>query len=46
MNIRIEDADRFFAVDGPLEALLGPKQTGRIKYSGFTAKKPRLFSYA
>ncbi|HLY17072.1 MAG TPA: aldo/keto reductase [Bryobacteraceae bacterium] len=38
-NIRMEDPDRFFAPDGPLEALLEAKQAGKIRYIGFTGHK-------
>src|SRR5271165_5909904 len=38
-NIRMEDPDRFFSPDGPLEALLAAKQAGKIKYIGFTGHK-------
>ena len=38
-NIRMEDPDRFFAVDGPLEALLEAKKAGKIRYIGFTGHK-------
>jgi aryl-alcohol dehydrogenase-like predicted oxidoreductase len=38
-NIRMEDPDRFFAPNGPLEALLAAKQGGKIKYIGFTGHK-------
>ena len=38
-NIRLEDPDRFFAVDGPLEALLEAKKAGKIRYIGFTGHK-------
>jgi predicted aldo/keto reductase-like oxidoreductase len=38
-NIRMEDGDRFFAADGPLEALLEAKKTGKIRYIGFTGHK-------
>jgi aryl-alcohol dehydrogenase-like predicted oxidoreductase len=38
-NIRMEDPDRFFAPDGPLEALMAAKQAGKIKYIGFTGHK-------
>jgi aryl-alcohol dehydrogenase-like predicted oxidoreductase len=35
-NIRLEDPDRFFAMDGPLEALLAAKKAGKIRFIGFT----------
>jgi len=38
-NIRMEDPDRFFAADGPLEALLAAKKAGKIRYIGFTGHK-------
>jgi aryl-alcohol dehydrogenase-like predicted oxidoreductase len=38
-NIRLEDPDRFFAVNGPLEALLEAKKAGKIRYIGFTGHK-------
>ncbi len=38
-NIRLEDPDRFFAADGPLEALLAAKKAGKIRYIGFTGHK-------
>lgn len=38
-NIRMEDPDRFFAADGPLEALLQAKKAGKIRYIGFTGHK-------
>ena len=38
-NIRLEDPDRFFAPDGPLEALLDAKKAGKIRYIGFTGHK-------
>ncbi len=38
-NIRLEDPDRFFAVNGPLEALLDAKSAGKIRYIGFTGHK-------
>jgi aryl-alcohol dehydrogenase-like predicted oxidoreductase len=38
-NIRMEDPDRFFAPNGPLEALLAAKKAGKIKYIGFTGHK-------
>ena len=41
-NIRMEDPDRFFAVDGPLEALLEAKKAGKIRYIGFTGHKDPL----
>src|SRR5262249_4214453 len=36
---RMEDPDRFFADDGPLEALLEAKRAGKIRYIGFTGHK-------
>src|SRR3954452_15309001 len=38
-NIRMEDPDRFFAPDGPLEALHAAKKAGKIRYIGFTGHK-------
>ena len=38
-NIRMEDPDRFFAPDGPLEALRAAKQAGKIRFIGFTGHK-------
>jgi aryl-alcohol dehydrogenase-like predicted oxidoreductase len=38
-NIRMEDPDRFFAVDGSLEALMEAKKAGKIRYIGFTGHK-------
>ena len=41
-NIRLEDPDRFFAVNGPLEALMEAKKAGKIHYIGFTGHKDPL----
>ncbi len=41
-NIRMEDPDRFFAPDGPLEALLEAKKAGKIRFIGFTGHKDPL----
>jgi aryl-alcohol dehydrogenase-like predicted oxidoreductase len=38
-NIRMEDPDRFFGPDGPLEALMAAKKAGKIRYIGFTGHK-------
>ena len=38
-NIRLEDPDRFFAPNGPLEALMDAKKAGKIRYIGFTGHK-------
>src|SRR5260370_26913830 len=38
-NIRMEDPDRFFATNGPLEALMEAKKAGKIRYTGFTGHK-------
>ena len=38
-NIRMEDPDRFFAADGPLEALMAAKKAGKLRYIGFTGHK-------
>jgi len=38
-NIRMEDPDRFFAPDGPLDALQEAKRAGKIRYIGFTGHK-------
>ena len=38
-NIRLEDPDRFFAVHGPIEALMEAKNAGKIRYIGFTGHK-------
>jgi aryl-alcohol dehydrogenase-like predicted oxidoreductase len=41
-NIRLEDPDRFFAPDGPLEALMEAKKAGKLRYVGFTGHKDPL----
>jgi predicted aldo/keto reductase-like oxidoreductase len=41
-NIRLEDPDRFFAPDGPLEAVLEAKKAGKIRFIGFTGHKDPL----
>jgi aryl-alcohol dehydrogenase-like predicted oxidoreductase len=41
-NIRLEDPDRFFAPNGPLEALMEAKKAGKIRYIGFTGHKDPL----
>lgn len=41
-NIRLEDPDRFFAPNGPLEALVEAKKAGKIRYIGFTGHKDPL----
>lgn len=38
-NIRPDDPDRFFAPDGPLEALIEAKRAGKIRFVGFTGHK-------
>jgi aryl-alcohol dehydrogenase-like predicted oxidoreductase len=37
--IRMEDPDRFFATGGALEAFLGARKAGKIRYIGFTGHK-------
>lgn len=41
-NIRLEDPDRFFAPNGPLEALMVAKKAGKIRFIGFTGHKDPL----
>jgi len=41
-NIRMEDPDRFFAANGPVEALMEAKKAGKIRYIGFTGHKDPL----
>lgn len=38
-NIRMEDADRFFAPGGALEAVLEAKKAGKLRFIGFTGHK-------
>ena len=38
-NIRMDDPDKFFAANGPLEALLEAKKAGKIRFIGFTGHK-------
>lgn len=38
-NIRLEDPDRFFAENGPHDALLEAKKAGKIRFIGFTGHK-------
>jgi aryl-alcohol dehydrogenase-like predicted oxidoreductase len=38
-NIRMEDPDRFFAANGPLEAVMEAKKAGKVRYVGFTGHK-------
>ncbi len=38
-NIRMEDADRFFAPGGALEAVLEAKKAGKVRFIGFTGHK-------
>jgi aryl-alcohol dehydrogenase-like predicted oxidoreductase len=49
--IRMEDADRFFAPGGALEAFLDARKAGKVRYIGFTGHKDpaihlRMFSIA
>jgi aryl-alcohol dehydrogenase-like predicted oxidoreductase len=37
--IRLEDPDRIFAAGGAIEAMLEARQTGKIRYIGFTGHK-------
>lgn len=41
-NIRLEDPDRFFAPNGPLEAVMEAKKAGKIRFIGFTGHKDPL----
>ncbi len=41
-NIRLDDADRFFAEGGALEAVTAAKQAGKLRYVGFTGHKDPL----
>jgi predicted aldo/keto reductase-like oxidoreductase len=41
-NIRLDDADRFFAEGGALEAVNAAKQAGKVRYIGFTGHKDPL----
>jgi aryl-alcohol dehydrogenase-like predicted oxidoreductase len=38
-NIRMDDPDRFFAPNGPLEALIEAKKAGKVRFIGFTGHK-------
>lgn len=42
-NIRMDDPDKFFAANGPLEALMAAKKAGKIRYIGFTGHKDPSF---
>jgi predicted aldo/keto reductase-like oxidoreductase len=37
--IRLEDPDRIFAAGGAIEAMVGARQAGKIRYIGFTGHK-------
>jgi len=41
-NIRLEDPDRYFAEGGAHEAVLAAKQSGKVRYIGFTGHKDPL----
>jgi predicted aldo/keto reductase-like oxidoreductase len=44
--LRFDDPDRIFATGGAMEAFVAAKQTGKIRYIGFTGHKdPRIHLY-